>query len=313
MDNARLSVVRPPARHARIAVLAVVAVLGSGCVAPGPAPSLPAASSRVSPSAPGSTHPGASPAGSPSASPSAPALGPSPIVDLPPVDLTSSRFTILCESWGGERPPGAVECKETVPLALAALGPEQAALTRRLDVRYGDPCPADVTCPRRADVRTVIAISAAFDALLVRIARDPAGELFVWPPEIGPSMAPAAFHAPNARAPDFGPGTPRELRERPPLAFCGAERIRSPDDFDTAARRCFLAGVRAWVPVEMTSAETTETGPLVRVLRFTGDGGVRAYVRTADGWSAHSSAVSPIDTPAVFVLTAPTQPIELHP
>ena len=249
----------------------------------------------------------------PSATPSLGAVEASDLIETPPVDLPTSNFTILCESWGKEAPPDEVSCQLAVRLAMTALGIERAGRTQRFEVRYGDGCVATVACERSAEVRTVAAISGGFETLLVRVARDASGEIAASSPVAGPMLPPAAFTPPPASAPSLGPGAPRELRGRLALPFCGAEVMSQPDDLDTAVRRCFLAGVRGWTAVEMTTTEPTEDGVQTRVYRYEGRGGIVDFVRTATGWGATSGAISPIDTPAVFVLTSPSESVELHP
>jgi hypothetical protein len=163
-------------------------------------------------------------------------------------------------------------------------------------------------------VRWVIARTAAYATIVVRIERQTSGELAAWPGQDGPPLPPPAFAAPPVRAPDVGRDAPTELRTRPPLAFCGAERLANPDDYDAAARRCFVDGVLAWVPVELISIEaSTGAVPVTTVLRFTGRGAIRRYVRSEQPWAAVDCALGRIATPAAFVITSPCDRHELRP
>jgi hypothetical protein len=228
-----------------------------------------------------------------------------------------SAFTILCEDWPGEElPADAIDCADAAHLALAAIGGERSAAVRRLDIGFGDPCsPPDAACDRAAAVRWVTARSAAFETLRVRVGRDAAGELVVWPPVEGGVAPPPPFAAPPPAAPDLGPDTPAEIRDRPPVAACGVEDLTEPDAFDTAARRCFLGGVESWVGGELVSTTgSTEGGAAVTfVYRYTGSGGIARFVRSETGWVAAACALSPIDTTAVFLVVRPCDPIPLHP
>ena len=278
-----------------------LAILGSGCIAPGPEPSIrplsarPPATSTPRPTVTGSPvrrSPGASTAGADA----------TPLVDPAPADVPVTTYTTICEAWGSEPPDTAVECETAGQLALAALGEQRASATRRLDIRYGAPCVVGPGCERRADVRTVIAISAAFDSLVVHVARDTAGDLLVWPPVEGPIQRPEPFTAPRVGAPPPGPEPSVELRDREPFPFCGKESVPTPDAYDTVARTCFLRGIRAWAPVELISAEAGEDGVVTRVYRFAGLGPIVEHVHTRSGWIRKACAITPIDTIAVFVI-----------
>jgi hypothetical protein len=135
------------------------------------------------------------------------------------------------------------------------------------------------------------------------VALDPAGELRAWPPVPGPVQAPPTFVAPRVGTPDLGTGLPAAIRDRPRVPFCGAEDLTAPDAFATAARRCFLGGVLAGVPVELVSRSfSTEGEALLTLYRFTGRGAVLRYVRTPAGWTGSACGISPIRTKAVFLL-----------
>jgi hypothetical protein len=230
--------------------------------------------------------------------------------------MPRSAITILCEDWpGAEAPHDAIDCDDATRLALAAIGGQRAATVRRLDVGFGDPCPApDAACGPAATVRWVTARSAAFETLRVRVGRDAAGELLAWPPVEGRALPPTPFTAPPSAAPDLGPDAPAELRDRRPLPSCGVEDLTEPDAFDTAARRCFLAGIDGWVGVELIStvASTEGGGRVTFVYRYAGQGGIARFVRSETGWVAATCALSPIATTAVFLLVRPCEPIELH-
>jgi hypothetical protein len=297
-----------------VAALAVTALLGSGCIAPGPDPAPSVASTgsaapALRPSPSGSLGPAPSSSG-----PASAAAPPTPLPDLPPITRPLAAFTIVCADWAADPPPEPVECADAVRLALAAIGAEPAAAIRRLDVGFGDPCPEPSPCGPAADVRWVVARSAAFETLHVRIARDTDGALRVWPPVEGRRQPPPDFAAPPSAAPDLGPDAPATLRDRPALALCGVEDLATPDAFDTSARRCFLDGVSAWVGVELVShAASTEGDAVTTVYRFTGQGAIERFVRAGATWTAAACAISPIETTAVFLLVRPCEPIDLDP
>jgi hypothetical protein len=226
-----------------------------------------------------------------------------PIPDLAPSSVPLSLFTLVCESWSGEPPTAVIDCAAAASLALAAIGGEPAATVRRLDVRFGDRCEDGPCAENRADVVRVVARSAEFDTVAVRVALDPAGELRAWPPIAGPTEPPPAFAPPSAAAPDLGPELPDELRLRPPVASCGAEDLVEPDAFATDVRTCFLGGVLAGVPVEFASRGfSTEGQALLTLYRFAGRGPILRYIRTHAGWSGAACGISPIPTIAVFIL-----------
>jgi hypothetical protein len=297
----------------RLAVVAAITVLGSGCLAPGPSPS------HV-------PEPHPSPIGSPTirptpaATPAVPTLLPdasaTPLPNPPENGRPLSAFTIICEDWpGSDLPADAIDCADAARLALAAVGGERSAAIRRLDIGFGDPCaPSAAGCADSAIVRWVTARSAAFETLRVRIGRDDAGELVAWPPVEGRSAPPPPFTAPPPAAPDLGADAPAEIRDRQALAWCGREDLTEPDAFDTAARRCFLGGVEGWVAVELVSISgSTEGGAAVTsVYRYLGQGGIERFVRSETGWAAAACALSAIDTTAAFLLVRPCEPIELH-
>jgi hypothetical protein len=161
-------------------------------------------------------------------------------------------------------------------------------------------------------VRWAVARSAAFETLHVRIARDAAGELRVWPPVEGRLEPPPSFAPPPATAPDLGPDAPAAVRDRPALPFCGLEDQSSPDAFDTPARRCFLDGIGAWIGVELISrASSTEGEAVTTVYRYAGQGGIERIVRAGPTWTAAACAISPIDTTAAFLLVRPCEPIDV--
>jgi hypothetical protein len=149
----------------------------------------------------------------------------------------------------------------------------------------------------------VIAIADSFETVIVRVARTESAEMLVWPPVDGPTERPPAFSAPPSRSPGLGDGAPEVLRHRRPLPFCGREALSTPDGYDTAARQCFLGGVRAWTPVELISAETTGDGVLTRVYRFDGRGPIQQFVGASSGWAVVRCGISPINTIAVFVMS----------
>jgi hypothetical protein len=301
VDDARLSVVSVRGRRALIVAVATT-MLGSGCLAPGPAPSgpPPTPSAEATTTTSATRRPAAGPTASVASLPSA-APDPTPLVDPTPVDVPDTAL-VICESWGAEPPSDEVDCRTALELAVATLGGDDAARVARFDVRYGEPCRIDGACDRRADVRTVIASAATYDTLLVRVGRDGNGDVLVWPPTHGPVIAPAAFAAPRQRAPDVGDDAPAAVRDREPLPFCGKETLATPDGYDPDARRCFLGGVAGWTAVELISAETTEDGVVTRIYRFTGRGPILQLVRSPSGWGAVTCGISPIQTPAVFVM-----------
>ena len=309
MDHDRLPIVS--GRRRRPIALAIVAavVVGSGCVAPGPAPTDPPSGTPLATARPTGTG-GSTSAATPSPSP-APAT---PVIDPLPIELPLASFTIVCESWDAEPPPDAIECDDAAELALASIGADGAGRVVRLDVAFGAPCAGTAPCARRADARRVVARSATFETLSVQVDRDDAGHLRVWPPVGEAMIPPAPFSAPAPRAPDVGPDAPAELRDRVALAFCGTEEISTPDEFATQSRRCFLDGVAGWTPVELISVDATgESGVVTTILRYDGRGGIARFVRSADAWSAARCAITPIDTIAVFVITSPCGRLDPRP
>ena len=313
MDDDRLPVVSRSGCRVR-AALAAIALLGSGCLAPGPTPPPPASPTGSAGSAirPSPTRPAG---GTASPSESAPSAGaPTPLADPPPITRPLAEFTIVCADWAADPPPELVECADAARLALAAIGGERAASVRRLDIGFGDPCPGPSACVPAADVRWAVARSAAFETLDVRVARDASGELRVWPPVEGRPEPPPGFTAPAATAPDLGPDAPATIRDRPAVPYCGREDQASPDTFDTKARRCFFDGIGAWVGVELVSAAASTEGEAVTtVYRFTGRGAIERFVRAGGTWTGAACAISPIATPAVFLLVRPCEPIDVGP
>jgi hypothetical protein len=308
---ARAAVMRPSGRASRSALgLIAVALIGSSCIAPGPGPSRPREPGTPSPSPlaatsePGSAQPSSPPGGT----------SPSPLSELIPISAKLGSFTIICADWGAEPPTEAIDCSHAATLGLAAIGDARAAVVRRLDIGFGDPCGTAASCPaRRADIRWVIARSGDFDTLLVRIVRRADGGYDVFPPVEGRAMPPPAFDPPALAAPDLGRDAPIELRTRPRLAFCGEEVISRPDEFDAKARRCFVDGIEAWTPVELITRDiSVDGGPVTSVERYVGRGGIQHYVLSG-GWSASDCALSPISTIAAFVVTSPCEPRVVHP
>ena len=278
-------------------LLVTIAVAAWGCIAedtlPTGAPS----------SSPATTIPSASRAlpseGTPADSPGSP----SPIPDLVPIEVRIDAVTVICESWGGELPPSTIDCGDAVALGLAALGGERAASVRRLEFRFGALCGEAPCAERRPDLGWVLARSASFDSLVVRLDLDADGGLRAWPPIDGPVLPDPAFRPPAVAAPDLGKAAPKELRDREPLPFCGDESMTDPDAFDTPARRCFLDGVLSGTPVELLSREwSTEGQPVTKVYRFLGRGAVLQYVQAEGRWTVLACGIGPIDTPAVFLL-----------
>ena len=303
----------PLRRAARPAVgLVLAALLGSACVTPAtPTPTRPVqGATQSSPPAATAT---ATPMETATATPTGDA-SPTPLPEIAPFEGPLRSYTIICADWGSEPPTEAIACGRAATLGLAVIGGDRAAVVRRLDIGYGDPCDHAGTCPpRRADVRWVVAQSADFDTLAVRIARRADGDYDVFPPVEGPPMPPPAFDAPDVRAPDLGPDAPVELRTRPPVAFCGEERITRPDEFDVDARRCFADGVAAWTPVELVTRDTAlDAASLTFVERFSGRGAIEHYVLSGGVWSATDCAISPIGTIGVFVITSPCERHDLH-
>jgi hypothetical protein len=296
-----------------VATLAVIVLLGSGCVAPGPRPA-PTASPIGSTDV--AVHPSPSRASEPASSPSAAGSsdgGATPLPDPPPISRPLSAFTIVCADWSADPPPDLLECADAARLALAAIGGERAAAVRRLDIGFGDPCPEPSPCIPAADVRWAVARSAAFETLHVRVARDADGEIRVWPPVEGRPQPPPAFAAPPPAAAEVGPDVPRAIRDSPALPLCGVEDLASPDAFDTPARQCFLDGVAGWVGVELVSrAASTEGEAVTTVYRFTGQGAIERFVRASGIWTAAGCAITPIDTSVVFLLVRPCESIDLE-
>ena len=252
-----------------------------------------------------------------SAQPSSPPAGtsPSPLPELIPITARLGSFTIICADWGAEPPAEAIDCSHAATLGLAAIGDARAAVVRRLDIGFGDPCGTAASCPpSRADIRWVIARSGDFDTLGVRIVRRADGEYDVFPPVEGRPMPPPTFDPPALAAPDLGRDAPIELRTRPLLAFCGEEVISRPDEFDAKARRCFVDGIDAWTPVELITRDiSADGGSVTAVERYVGRGGIQHYVLSGGAWSASDCALSPIATIAAFVVTSPCEPRAVHP
>lgn len=313
MGNRRLPVVIRSVLQPVAAILAI-ALLGSGCVAPGPDPS---PSSPPSPRATASPSRSASSAAPPSTS-EAPtdAASATPLSDPPEPTRPLATVTIVCASWPGDPPEEPVECDDAARLAFGAVGADRGASVRRLDVGFAGPCPDEATCAPSTAVRWVEARSAGFETLLVRVERAADGALLVWPPVEGRVDPPPRFDPPPPKTPELPDDAPIELRERPPLPSCGVETLDGPDDFDTATRRCFLDGVMAWTGVELVSYATTvgdSDGVVTTVDRFTGSGAIRRFVRSGGRWSAADCAINPIDTIGVYVLVSPCASVELHP
>jgi hypothetical protein len=296
-----------------VAAILAIALLGSGCLAPGPGPSRSGSTpprATVAPSLAGSSA-----ARTPSSETPSDAASATPLPDPPELTRPLATLTIVCASWPGEPPDDAVECDDAARLALAAIGGDAAASVRRLDVGFAGPCRDDATCPPSITVRWVEARSAAFETLLVRVERTADGTLLVWPPVEGRVDPPPQFDPPPPARPKLPDDAPVELREREPLAMCGVETVDTPDDFDTPARRCFLDGVLAWTGVELVSHATGAgdgDGVVTTVDRFTGSGPIRRFVRADGRWSAADCAINPIDTIGVYVLAPPCRPVELH-
>jgi hypothetical protein len=233
-----------------------------------------------------------------------PALAASPLpADVVPADVQLDTETLVCESWGSEPPVGAIQCRGAASLALAAMGPEQAARVERLDVGFGDRCGTGPCPDRRPDVGWVLARFATGAVRLIHVATDPAGGLRVWPPVMGEAPAPVAFRPPARTAPDLGPDAPSALRDREPYPFCGREDIGSVESYDVVARRCFVDGVLAGSPVELLSQSvSTEGDAVLTVYRFGGRGSVVRSVRAGGAWTSAVCAISPIATPAAFAI-----------
>jgi hypothetical protein len=259
----------------------------------------------------------------PSTSPSPVSPSPSPATPTPPdgsatpiPDLTSAgpvplaRVLLICGSWGENPPDTVIACRDGASIALAALGPDRVAGVERLDVAYGSSCPAAGACAdRRPDVVDVTArLHGPSEALVIRVARDPTGELRAWPAT--PITPPEpAFHPPPVAAPALD-AAPPAIRDRKPLPFCGDEDATG-DVFDAAARRCFLDGVRGGSPVELVSrSASTEGDPVVTLYRWTGTGSVVKSVRNGAGWQTAVCAITPIDTDAGFVLAGGCDPVD---
>jgi hypothetical protein len=213
------------------------------------------------------------------------------------------RVTVVCVDPGPEPPPDAIACDDAAELALGALGDDRIGSIRRLDVGLG-----------ANGARDVVARSASFETLEVRITRDPSGELVASAVTEGRPMPPPLFDAPAARAPDIPGNPPASIRERRPLAFCGREDQAGPDAFDAAARACFVAGITAWTPVELVvRAFAFANPPITTVYRYTGAGGIQRAVDADGRWTGFTCAISPIATPAAFLIVAPCMPVDLGP
>jgi len=298
---------REPGGGPALVVVALAAIVGVGCVAPRPLPTGSGAPTArpAATAADGRSPAAATSAAALTASPtSGPAGGPTPLPDLQPGSGSLTTYTVVCEDWGSELPPSTIGCADAVALALAAIGGERAAFTRRLDFWFGDGCDRGVPCAeRRPDAGWVVARSATSETLGIRVALDPAGELRAWPPLPGPIATHPAFMPPPAALPDLGGNPPAELHDRRPTPFCGTEDLTTPDAFATKARTCFLGGVLAGVPVELVSRSfSTEGHALLTLYRFAGQGPILRYVRAAAGWTGSACGISPIRTSAIFLL-----------
>jgi hypothetical protein len=297
-------------RPSRWTLAAVTLVIAAGCTV-GSAP--PRATEPSSPPAAGTEA-----SGPPTPPSPLPSIGAPPGASATPIpDLTSAgpvplaRLLLICEPWGGDPPDAGIACPDGAALALAALGPDRAPAVERLDVTDGSSCPAGGACPdRRPNVVEVIArLRGAADALAVRVARGPNGELLAWPPTPARPPPKPAFDPPPAAAPALD-GAPPKIRDRERLPFCGNEDAIG-DVFDTDARRCFLDGIRADSPVELVSrSASTEGDPVVTLDRWAGTGSVVKSVRSAAGWATAVCAITPIETDAVFVLAGGCDPAD---
>jgi hypothetical protein len=287
------------ARRGRLAVLSLALVAGCGSTTgPTGRPDSPAA---------GASQPGAG--GTPLVTPGS--ASPTPIAGLTPAAVPLDEILLVCESWGSEPPPGIVGCREAASLALAAIGPGGAGGVGRLDVGSGEPCLA-TPCPGGdPDTAWVLVSRRDGEPPAVRVARDPNGGLAAWPPTPGRPLAEPSFRPPAPAAPDLGPDAPPGVRDRPPLAFCGDEDLGPTSRYDTPARRCFVDGILAGVPVELIShAPSTEGDPVVTLYRWTGRGSVRRAVRTGGQWSLSVCAITPLATDAAFVLAGGCDPVD---
>ena len=282
-------------------------MLVAGCIASGPPEPTPPRASRTPVATTGASA-------TPVAEPSSPPGSATPIPDPErPVAVPLRSITVICESWGAEPPPATIDCAHAVSASLAALGGERAAVVRRIDVGYGEWCDDPSACvPRQADVGWVVARTATLETLLVRVALDAAGGLQAWPPVPGPRVILPTFQPPPIGAPDLGGGTPPKLAEREPFPFCGSEDAGLSETFNTAARQCFVDGVRAGSPVEMISRTgATEGGGLLNVYRFAGEGAVIRYLLKDGQWTATACGISPIATTAAFVLAGTCESLSL--
>ena len=300
-------------RPSRWPLAAVTLVIAAGCTVGSAPPSSgsPAATGRgpvpsasPSPASPSLTLSTATPPGGSATATPIPGLTSAGSVPL-------ARVLLICEPWGENPPDTVIACRDGASLALAALGSDRAAATERLEVAFGSSCPAAGACAdRRPDVVDVTArLHGPSDGLVVRVARDPNGELRAWPATpVTPPPEPA-FDPPPVAAPALD-GAPRAIRDRKPLPFCGDEDATG-DVFDAAARRCFLDGIRAGSPVELVShAASTEGDRVLTLFRWAGTGSVVKSVRNAAGWASAVCAITPIETDAVFVLAGGCDPVD---
>jgi hypothetical protein len=144
----------------------------------------------------------------------------------------------------------------------------------------------------------------------VRVARAASGALQVWPPTATPLPPAPRFDPPARVAPDLGPDTPRGLRDREAYPYCGDEDLGPSKSFDAPARRCFVDGLLARSPVELTSrSPSTEGDPVLTLYRFGGRGSVLRSVHAGGRWTTAVCGISPIATDAAFTIAGGCDPL----
>lgn len=224
-----------------------------------------------------------------------------PLPSVGRTPLTVSQVTQICELWGASMPDSAILCGDGIWRALDALGNGVAAPVRAV-FSYTQPCDGNA-CPPRSSGRASVTVTAPVgSAIEVGLELDAEGAILVYAPEPVEPPAPPLFDPPSPARPDVGVDPPSVVVERAPLPHCGQEDVGLAGPYDGVARRCFLNGVLAGLPVEFVSSSTSTEGTTVLTIhRYAGFGPVIRMIQEGPTWRLALCGIAPLATEVVFV------------
>jgi hypothetical protein len=196
--------------------------------------------------------------------------------------IDPATFLQLCGAWPGDPAEDAVSCAELVRAALRGL-PAGDPVTR---VQTSYSCAT--SCQPLDPHHGWVIVETGADAVEVEVAQQADGSYGVAAIVPTPLTERQSFDAPGVSAPAIA-DAPVVVNQRTPLPLCGVESRVAGGPFETAARQCFLDGVRAGSPVEFIAHSwDTEGLDVNTIYRYTGSGSVEVVTNDEGGyWLIH--------------------------